>query len=180
VDRQWPSIMADDGSRSDPVIVGKVSAVFGVQGWVKVFSYTSAPENILEFRPLYLLRDGRWQPSALSAGQPHGKGLVALIEGCADRDQAAIWVGSEIAIRRDQLPEPEPDDYYWSDLEGLQVRTREGVDLGRLDHLFETGANDVMVVVGDRERLIPYLWGSVVRSVDLQVRLMVVDWDPEF
>jgi len=172
--------VADDGSRSDPVIVGKVFAVFGLRGWIKVYSYTSPPENILDFRPWYLLRDGCWQPSDLVAGQPHGKGLVACLEGCADRDQAAALVGSEIAVRRDQLPEPEQDEYYWTDLEGLQVRTLEGIDLGRLDHLFETGANDVMVVRGDRERLIPYLWGSVVRSVDLRAQLMVVDWDPEF
>jgi 16S rRNA processing protein RimM len=180
VAQSQPSIVADDGSRSEPVVVGKISAVFGVRGWVKVYSYTSPPENILDYRPWYLLRDGRWRPSALADGKPHGKGLTARLEGCADRDHAAALVGAEIAVRRDQLPEPEQGEYYWTDLEGLRVETVAGVDLGRLDRLFETGANDVMVVLGERERLIPYLWGSVVRSVDLDAGLMVVDWDPEF
>jgi 16S rRNA processing protein RimM len=177
---EWPLIVDGDGHVSAPLIVGRISAVFGVHGWVKVYSHTSPAENILHYQPWYLLIDGCWQARNLVEARSHGKGLIALLEGCADRSQAAGLVGREVALRREQLPELQEGEYYWADLEGLRVRTCEGVDLGRLDHLFETGANDVMVVRGERDRLIPYLWGSVVRSVDLEAGLMVVEWDPEF
>ena len=83
-------------------------------------------------------------------------------------------------MRRDALPKPAPGELYWSDLEGLRVRTVEGRELGTVSHLFETGANDVIVVKGDRERLIPFLRDSVVREVDLAAGTMIVDWDPDF
>ena len=97
-----------------------------------------------------------------------------------DRDQAEALAGAIIAIQREQLPELEDAEFYWADLIGLAVQTQEGVELGHVDHLFETGSNDVVVVKGDRERLIPFVMDQVIQSVDLESRLMVVDWDPEF
>jgi 16S rRNA processing protein RimM len=160
--------------------LGRVSGVFGVLGWVKVFSHTSPRSGIGGYSPWYLGNGARWKAFEVLDVKCHGKGLVARLAGCGDRDQAAALVGCEIAIRREQLPEPEAGEFYWADLEGLRVTTTTGVDLGRVDHLFETGANDVLVVRGERERLIPYLWGEVVMSVDLDSRQLVVDWDPDF
>jgi 16S rRNA processing protein RimM len=162
------------------VVLGRVSGVYGVRGWVKLVSDTEPREGILHYSPWYLSEGVGWRPLRPVESRPHGKGLIARLERCADRDQAAALVGSEIAVRREQLPALEPDDYYWSDLEGLRVENREGRDLGRVSHLFETGANDVLVVVGERERLIPYLWGQVVLRVDLATGSMVVDWDADF
>ncbi len=162
------------------IIVGRVSGLFGVRGWVKVYSHTSPREGILRYKTWYLNRDGGWQAHVLEAGQAQGKGVVAKLAGFDDRDQAAPLIGTDIAIRREQLPELEPGEYYWTDLEGLRVVNLEGVDLGVVSHLFETGANDVMVVQGDRERLIPYTRGEAVREVDLQEGRIVVDWDPDF
>jgi 16S rRNA processing protein RimM len=114
-------------------------------------------------------------------GRPQGKGLIAFMPDVTDRDQAAALVGSDIYVAREQLPPPGKDEYYWVDLEGLEVVTTEGVALGRVSHLFATGANDVVVVRdGERERLVPFVQGSYVRSVDLSGGRMVVDWDPEF
>ena len=107
--------------------------------------------------------------------------VVAKLAGCNDRDAAEQLVGAEISIRRTQLPATtEPGEFYWTDLVGLRVQTVEGVDLGRIERLFETGANDVIVVQGERERLVPYVWEQVVRDVDLEAGVMHVDWDPEF
>ena len=89
-------------------------------------------------------------------------------------------LGCDIAVRRDQLPATDRDEFYWTDLQGLRVVTAQGVELGRVSHLFATRANDVMVVEGDRQRLIPYRWGEVVRGVDLAGGKMIVDWDPDF
>lgn len=161
------------------VRLGRISGVYGVHGWVKVFSDTSPPSNILQYRQWYLQRDGRWEQHGLADGRSHGKGIVARLAGCDDRDRAALLIGADIAVRRDQLPSVEEGEYYWADLEGLKVQTLDGVDLGRIDYLFQTGANDVMVVKGERQRLLPFI-DTVVRDVDLRAGVMVVDWDPGF
>ncbi len=161
------------------VEMGRVSGLFGVRGWIKVFSGTAPRDNILKYHSWYLRRAGEWKLFELEAGKAHGKGIVAKLSGCMDRDQAAELVGADIAIPRDQLPKAKPGEYYWIDLEGLEVRTLEGQLLGRVDHLFETGANDVMVVEGDRQRLIPYI-KSTIHKVDLVAGVISVDWDPDF
>jgi len=163
------------------VTLGRISGLFGVRGWVKIHSDTDPREGILRYSPWYLRREGHWEERRPEQGQRQGKGVVAKIEGCEDRDAAAGLMGAVIAVRRDQLPGGlHPGEYYWADLEGLQVVTTAGVELGRVDHLLETGANDVLVVRGDRERLIPYLWQQVVLEVDLEQRRLLVDWDPDF
>lgn len=167
---------------NDMVKLGRISGVFGVKGWLKVHSDTEPRENILNYSPWYLLINGQWQPRKVLAGRVHNKGLVVQLEGCDDRDLAATLVRTEIAITLEQLPRPEAGEYYWRDLTGLQVKTLDGVDLGKITNLMETGANDVLVVkAGDgRERLIPFIREQVVTHVDLQAGTMTVDWDPEF
>lgn len=121
-----------------------------------------------------------WQQWKVKDGRLHGKGVVVKLEGCNDRDQAAALIGQDIAIERKDLPPAQQDEYYWTDLEGMKVLTVDGVNLGTISHLFETGANDVVVVKGDKERLIPYLRDQVIKKVDLDNAEMVVDWDPDF
>ena len=117
----------------------------------------------------------------MSAWQSHGKGLVVGLRDYTDRDQARSLIGLEIAVPRAELPAPEEGEYYWADLVGLKVETTEGQILGTVDHLIETGANDVLVVHGeDRERLIPFVADQVIRRVDLAAGLIQVDWDPDF
>lgn len=169
---------------TDYIVVGKLGAPYGVRGWVKLQSFTEQIDNLLDYDPWYIgLSSGPkrgWEIAAVTEAKTHGKGLVAKFKGCDDRDCAARMTGQEIAIRRDQLPPTEEGEYYWSDLEGLTVLTLDGVSLGVVDHLLETGANDVLVVKGDRERLIPYVTGPIVKSVDLAAGTMQVDWDPDF
>ncbi|MBU0499630.1 MAG: ribosome maturation factor RimM [Gammaproteobacteria bacterium] len=170
----------DSAQVGDTVTLGRITGLYGVKGWVKIYSETSPRQNILKYRPWLLrLQDG-WQTCEMEEGRLQGKGVVAKLVGIDDRDQAVGLLQVEIAVRRDQLPRSRPGEYYWIDLEGLQVETVGGADLGHIDHLFETGANDVMVVKGERERLIPFIRDQVVREVDLASRRMRVDWDPEF
>ncbi len=165
----------------DYLIVGRISGLYGVRGWVKIFSHTEPRENILSYRAWYLRHGNEWQPVELAEGRLHGKGVVARLAGCDDRDVAAGLIGSDIAILRSQLQQAAPGEYYWADLIGLQVNTVDGVDLGTVDHLLETGSNDVLVVrQGKHERLIPFIRGQVVREIDLAGKRIVVDWDPDF
>jgi 16S rRNA processing protein RimM len=162
------------------VVLGRISGIHGVRGEVKVFSETRERAGILDY-PLWQLRlaDG-WKEVRLLGGHVQGSGVVvARLEGVEDRDQARALIGTEIAVRRAELPPAEPGTYYWTDLEGLTVVNLEGTVLGTVSHLFETGANDVLVVNGERERLIPYT-RDAVKAVDLAARTIRVDWDPEF
>jgi 16S rRNA processing protein RimM len=162
------------------VLIGRISGLFGIRGWVKVYSYTEPREGILEYSTWFIKRAGSWEAHELQAGHPQGRGIVAQLRNFDERDQATRLLGCEIAVSRDQLPELSTGEYYWTDLQGLRVENLDGVELGRISHLFETGANDVIVVQGEREHLIPYTWGIAVRKVDLAAGLMIVDWDPDF
>ena len=163
-----------------PIVMGRIGGPYGVRGWVHVVSFTTPVDNLLEYLPWYLLRNMDWQPADVVEARGHGKGLVARLAGCDHRDAAALLKGLSIGIRREQLPEAGDNEYYWHDLVGLRVQTTQGKVLGTVDHLIETGANDVLVVRGERERLIPFIPGQVVLSIDLAAGEMRVDWDPEF
>ncbi len=173
---------ARDDSRM--VLLGRVSGLFGVKGWIKVHSDTEPRDNILNYSPWYLRQQGEWQAYEVLAGRPHGKGIVVQLAHCPDRDAAAALMGSDIAVRREQLPTAGEEEYYWSDLRGLKVTTIQGVELGQVISLMETGANDVLVVreAGEsgRERLIPFIRHQVIHEIDLEHGVMTVDWDPEF
>lgn len=162
------------------IVLGRVSGLFGVRGWVKVFSETEPREGIVNYNPWQLRVRGEWRSIEVESGQRHGKTVVAKLAGIDDRDQAAGLIGADIAVARSQLPRTDTDEIYWADLEGLAVETTEGAALGTVSHLIETGANDVLVVKGERERLIPFVREKVVKSVDLGEGRLVVDWDPEF
>ena len=169
----------------DRVIIGRISGLHGVKGWVKLFSHTAPRENILGYRDVELGRAGpgeamNWTAAELLDGRPQGKTLVARIAGVEDRDEAAPWIGADIAVPRDALPAAEDDEYYWVDLIGLAVENTGGDRFGTVDTLIETGAHDVLVVKGDRERLIPFAVGPIVKDVDLERGRILVDWDADY
>jgi len=169
----------------DMIVLGHISGLFGIQGWVKVYSHTEPRDNILRYSPWYLSIEGEWRPCPVAQGKQHGKTLIARLASCADRDSAAALVGKEIAVPRTQLPSLDEGEYYWRDLLGLQVINLDDVDLGRVTNLMETGANDVLVVeqseaAGKQERLIPFIREQVIKQVDLQEGVIRVDWDPDF
>ncbi|WP_299873695.1 ribosome maturation factor RimM [uncultured Cocleimonas sp.] len=171
---------------NDYIILGEISGVHGIKGWVKVFSHTSPREQITEYKEWFIKRRGDdWKPIKVVDGKKQGKNIIALLENTHYRDQAEAFVGSEIAIHKDQLKELAEGQYYWRDLIGLSVETKEGEKLGIIDWLFDTGSNDVLIVKDTdgteiKERMLPYIMGDVIQSIDLEKSLMIVDWDPEF
>jgi 16S rRNA processing protein RimM len=167
-------------SKQQHINVGKISGVFGIKGWVKVFSFTDARENILNYSPWLLKKDSETRVVNVIDGNLQGKAVVAQLDGVSDRDQAASLMGWDIFIKPDQLPKAAKNEYYWSELVGLSVETSLGVQLGIVDGLLETGANDVVIVKGERERAIPFLQGKTIINIDLDAGKMIVDWDPDF
>jgi len=160
------------------VQIGHVSGVHGVRGWVRIHSLTEPREAIFDYQP-WLLGSTR-EKTAVEQGKRHGKHLIALLENTDGRDQAEDRVNQVIAVYRDQFPELPDTEFYWTDLIGLSVELEDGTKLGTIERLLATGANDVMVVQGERERLIPFVRGSCVKNVDLENGKVTVDWDPDF
>jgi 16S rRNA processing protein RimM len=159
------------------VTVGRVVGLFGVRGWVKVYSHTRPREAILNYKPWLVELAGAWRDFEVIEGRVQGKGVIAHIKGYDDRDSAMALIGTDIAVALAQLPPTNENEFYWAQLEGLRVVTLDGQVLGNVSHLFETGgANDVMVIKGERERLIPFS-KSTIQRVDLVAGLIEVNWD---
>ena len=135
---------------------------------------------MLGYANLELGHGESWRKASLVEGRKQGKKLVGRFEGSHDREAAAALVGVEIAVRRSELPEPDEAEFYWVDLIGLGVTNTDGESLGSVDSLIETGAHDVLVVTGDRERLIPFVTGEIVKDVDLDAGRILVDWSAEY
>jgi 16S rRNA processing protein RimM len=167
-------------------VLGKISTAFGIKGWVKVYSYTQPMTNILEYPVWHIRKDNRWQEFKVLQGKPQGKGLVASLQGITDRDLALSLHQCEVGVPEEALPELEEDEHYWFQLEGLKVVNTDGVWLGQVKELFESGGgNQVMVIkpcegsVDQRERMLPYV-DQFVLEVDLDRAEIQVDWDPDF
>lgn len=165
---------------AEPIILGQLSGLFGVRGEFKVFSYTDPREAIGDY-PNWLVRlRGEWVSHRLVDARRHARTVVARLEGIDDRDAAAALLRADVAVWREDLPPLGAGAYYWTDLVGLDVVTASGVRLGRVDRVFATGSNDVLVVCGDRERWLPFDTQSVIQSVEFATRCITVDWDPAF
>jgi len=187
--------LADDAL----VVMGRVVAPYGIYGWLKVLPDTEAIDGLFDYDTWWLGKDGDWREMVVETAKIHNDVIVVKLQGINDRDAAFACKGKQIAVPRAQLPEPDENEYYWSDLLGLHVKNLQGVDLGVIDDILETGANDVLVVKAPtakveaadkavtskgakekaQERLLPFI-ASVVLEVDLEAKAMLVDWDPDF
>ena len=166
--------------REDGLIcVGHILGAQGVKGWVKIFSNTSPRENIVSYSP-WLVEWGTELRKVNVDGRVQGKHVIAKLEGIENRSEADELYGRRLYINQDQLPRLVEGEYYWSDLIGLTVVSLQGELLGEVASMMETGAADVMLVRGERERLIPFALGEIVTEVDLKNQRMVVDWLPEY
>jgi len=169
------------------IILGKVGAVYGIKGWLKIHSFTDETEAILDYFPWSLKLGNNTQTVEITDWRKHNKVLIVKVAGIDDRDEAQAFVGSEILTNEAALPELSEDDFYWRDLIGMSVVTNKGYDLGVVTDMMETGANDVLVVKANlkdgfskKERLIPYLFEQVIESVSIENKQICVDWDPGF
>ena len=169
-----------DGARGDTVVVGRILGPWGVQGWVRVYSWTDPPERLFEYSP-WLLAD-RQQHIEILEWRRSGQKLVARLPDIDSPEAAARLSEQLISVSRDQLPEPEAGSYYWHDLVGLQVVNLQDHLWGAIVRMLPTGAHDVMEVDGEQRGkvLIPFVQPDVVRSVDLEARQVVVDWPEDW
>ncbi len=162
--------------------VGRISGLYGVKGWVKIYSYTDPRDGILKYNPWLVKIGGQWRQLHLKGGRAQGKGVVAYLEGYDDRDLSATLMNCDVAISREQLPKARKGEYYWIDLVGLNVVNPEGDSLGTVQKMMSTGANDVLVVdgVNGEELLIPFVKDIYVLNVDIEGQTITVDWQLDY
>ena len=161
------------------LLVGKINGFFGLQGWVKVFSYTSPRTNILNYSPWSIKVDGNFQSIDITNGREQSKTIVAHIKGIDNREDSQKFIGQDIYINKEQLRELTHGEYYWHELIGFDVINKDEEQLGTVDYFVETGANDVLVVKGKKEYWIPYIEPFLV-SIDSKNNKILVDWDKDF
>lgn len=162
------------------VILGRIVGVHGVRGMVKIHSECRPREAIFRYRHFLVAppKGGTPQTLTLQNGRPQGQGLVASFREITDRDQAHSMINYLLSVQRSALPPLASGEYYWADLIGLQVVNKEGVSFGRVAEIFETGANDVLVVRKNRQEvLIPLVMQHYIVSIDLSAQCITVDWD---
>jgi len=164
---------------SDWVVMGRIAAPFGIKGWVKVQAFSDDLGTLMDFESWRIGRGSEHQIYRVETVQDHSNTLVAKLNGIDDRDAAFALRGQEISVERSHLPPPTDGEYYWSDLIGLKAVNREGVELGRVDSLLETGAQDVLVIKGKREHLIPFV-AAFVGKVDVAGGTIEVDWGEDY
>ena len=160
------------------VFVGKISSPHGIKGWVKVISYTDPLENILSYRDWFIKNDGSSKSFSIEDSRIQGKKIIVKLDGINDRNSAEDLKNKEILVSRKELPELEKNTFYWNDLLNLSVINQKGKQIGKVDSLFETGSNDVLVIVNEnKERfLVPFIMEEVIRKVDLAKEFISIDW----
>lgn len=159
--------------------MGRIRAPHGVKGWVKVQPFTQEVGGLLEYGQWWIGREGEWQQIRVADGAINGATVIAKLEGCDDREAAAAYKGAEVGVPREELPGLQPNEYYQRDLLGARVSNREGEALGEVTGFIETGANLVLVLRGERERLVPFI-SDVIVEVDVAGRHLVVDWGKDY
>jgi 16S rRNA processing protein RimM len=176
------------------VVMGQIIAPHGIKGWVKLKVFTETPDSLLDYPIWWLNTRAGWLEYEVAEAESRESGLVARIEGFDDRTAAEALKGLQVGIPRAELPKPGRGEHYWTDLIGLEVVNKQDERLGVIEQLIQTAANDVLVVREEDfggaaapanvppkrvERLIPYI-ESVIVSVDLANRRIVVDWDLDY
>jgi 16S rRNA processing protein RimM len=172
--------------QSEQIVVGRLGAVYGVKGWLKVQSFTDDPESIFEYSP-WLLSQKTERELKVVEWRRHNNGLIARLEGISDRDEAARLTGADICITADELPALADDEFYWRDLIGMRVVNTQGYDMGVVEQIMPTASNDVLVVkansndgFGKSERLIPFIQSEYVTEVNKAEKRIQVEWPSDF
>ena len=171
---------------ADHVLVARIGAAFGIKGWIKLISFSSPKDNILNYQVFLTPQGSSLVELEIDQSKTQGKGFIAHIKGCDGRNLTQEFTGKDLYIKKSLLPDLNENEYYWHQLEGMRVKTINGDDLGVVDHLLETGANDVLLVKPDKlsadeeERLIPYLFKQVIDNIDLDLRVIKVNWEKDY
>lgn len=162
------------------VVIGRFGRPHGIKGFVTVHSFTEPRDNILRYTDWHVFLNNQWQPVKLLCVETHSKNIIAQVEGYPERELVTRLTNAEIAVGQDQLADLSPGEYYWHQLMGMNVINQKGEPFGTVIEIMPTGANDVLVVQGEKRHLIPYLPGQFIIDINDSQRVITVDWDLDF
>jgi len=163
------------------IYLGKITGVHGIKGWLKIQSFSSPPENILNYPSWIINNQGEEELYSIEQGRKQNNKIVVKLEKIDDRNTAESLINSKIQIQRSDLPKLSNENYYWSDLVGLSVLSSEEKVIGKIESLIETGANDVMVIITlkDERILIPFVMHEIIKEVNVELNYIKIDWSIE-
>lgn len=167
-------------NNTDWLVIGRFGRPHGIKGFVTVISFAEPRENILDYTHWHVGINNQWLPLNVLETKINNTFILARIEGYQEREEVARLTNLEIAVKREQLKDLKPDEYYWHQLIGLNVVNQKGEVFGVVTELMATGSNDVLVVVGEQRYLIPFLLDDVILDINLSKGLITVDWDTDF
>jgi len=179
---------------SDLVLVGYVSGAYGLNGWVRIKSYSTDADALLHAKTWWLgnpelpqqLREIDLQQAKIHSGD-----VVAQLVGVAGRDAAEALKGSAVQISRRHFPALADGEFYWVDLIGLEVENLQGQRLGIVEDMMDNGAHPILRIAASsgfqaaeaeksqREILIPFV-EQFVKTVDQAAKKIVVDWEQDY
>jgi 16S rRNA processing protein RimM len=169
-------------SGNEIVVLGRLADPYGIRGWLWLYPFGDDPLAWAEMPVWWISREGEpWRECGLKGLKAHANGLVVLLDGVADRSGAESMKGVLVGAPRDALPVTEMNEFYWTDLIGLDVVNSADERLGKVVGLIETGANAVLRVVGDdkTERLLPFV-SAVVLTVEKEAGQIRVEWGSDW
>jgi 16S rRNA processing protein RimM len=164
----------------EKIVMGKILGPHGIKGWIKIHPFTEKKDSLIDHKILMASKDEKlWQSFEVESMDVGGKFILAKFKGVDDRNAAEKLNKFFISLDKSSLPKLDENNYYWHELIGLDVKNNEGMHFGKVDSLIETGANDVLVVLGDKEYLIPYI-KQVILEVNLETNMIRVDWQDDY
>ena len=163
------------------IYLGKITGAHGIKGWLKIQSFSSPPENILNYPQWIINNQGEEDFYSIEQGRKQNNKIVVKLEKIDDRNTAESLINSKIQILRSDLPKLSNENYYWSDLVGLSVLNSEEKVIGKIESLIETGANDVMVInaLKDERILVPFVMHEIIKEVNVELNYIKIDWSIE-
>lgn len=164
----------------DWLVVGRFGRVHGIKGYITIISFTEPRDNIFTYKHLHAYISKQWQPLKFTEQEITVKNLLVRVDGYPECNQAANLTNIDIGILKQDLPGLRSDEYYWHELIGMSVITKQDIVLGKVVDMLSTGANDVLIVEGERRHLIPYLPDQFVINISRDEQRIIVDWDKDF
>lgn len=162
------------------IVIACFGRPHGVKGFITVHSFTEPRDNVLKYTDWHAFINNKWQPIKLLRYEMQSKALIVQVEGYPERELVASLTNIEIAVRKEQLANLGPGEYYWHQLIGMHVINQQGTPFGKVIEILPTGANDVLVIQGEKRHLVPYLPGKFVLDVNTSLQIITIDWDMDF
>ncbi len=177
------SLSVFEASSEKMVVIAKLGATYGLQGDIKLYVLSESIESPFSYSQWWIKTSSAKNWSELKNEEVYRLGTKILIKlsGVDSPEMASTYVNAKIGVPRKNLPTPDEDEYYWTDLEGMSVKNKSGVCFGMVSHVMETGANDVLVIQNEakEETLIPFIEHYIL-DVDNDQNKILVDWETDY